>query len=628
MCGIVGVFDGRDQVDKALLSRMCDSLAHRGPDARGLWFDQEQRLGFGHRRLAILDLSPSGHQPMEDKAEGLIVVFNGEIYNYLELKEFLIKKGYSFHTDSDTEVILKAYCHWGTDCLHYLNGMFAFCLYDKRAKKLFGARDRFGKKPFYYCRKNGFFAFSSEIKALLFHQKISRQLDLFQLNHYFAFGYTGNNASIYKEISKLPPAHAFVLDLERDNLTLWQYWDLLMDEDDGPKRFLEHDEDKLFREFHEIFTDAVKKRMISHVPLGAFLSGGIDSSLVVATMSRLSKEPVKTFSIGFEESGFSELPYARIVAKHFKTNHKEFILRPKVLEILPELVRHFDEPFGDPSLIPTYFVCKVTREYVTVALSGDGGDELFGGYSHYANALVAKKVASLMGRPLCSLVGRLSEFLPDSAKGKRELARLALSPDHAFVSRLNVSCFGIEKRKRLFSREVLEELGQELDAPERNYIAFLNKAKVRQLDYLTRITYLDARNYMIDDVLVKVDRMSMKVALETRAPLLDFRVGEFAMQKVPWHMKVRGRRTKYFLKEYAKRILPKELELERKQGFGLPLTRWFKKDWHDFSKEIFSGSDEFLDVTYVRRLLDEHGQGIEHGKRLFLLLAYFLWKDA
>jgi asparagine synthase (glutamine-hydrolysing) len=384
MCGIVGIIS-ENAIDPGLVRLMCGTIVHRGPDDEGIFTTRrlssggrESTVSLGHRRLSIIDISDAAHQPMTSSDGTCHIVYNGEVYNFLELRKELEQEGHKFRSNSDTEVVLYAYQHWGTDCIKRFNGMFALAIYDGQNDLLFLARDRAGKKPLYYSKLPGDFLFASEIKALLPYQGISRELDLQALNHYFTVGYIPGELCIFRDIRKLPPAHALTYRPGSKELKIWQYFSL-SGEEPAPER----DVEGLVEEARLLLADSVKRRLISDVPLGAFLSGGVDSSIVVAMMAEASAKPVKTFSIGFEESSFNELPYARIVAKHFATEHHEMVVTTEAMSILPELAKQYDEPFADSSLIPTYYVCRETRRHVTVALSGDGGDELFGGYKSY-----------------------------------------------------------------------------------------------------------------------------------------------------------------------------------------------------------------------------------------------------
>lgn len=618
MCGILGVVDNKG-LDEELLRQMRDTMFHRGPDDAGIWVSHNRKVGLAHRRLSIIDLSEAGRQPMSDSEGKIWITYNGEIYNFQEIREELGEKGYSFKSRTDTEVIIKAYKEWGTDCLQRFNGMFAFGIYDDRKKIFFMARDRVGKKPLYYMQNkhNGRFVFASEIKAFLKDKSFSKEIDTQALNFYFTFGYIPGELCIFKAIKKLSPAHAMIYYLNTCQKKIWSYWDapLLIEKSQS--------EDELIDELESLLEDAVRLRMISDVPLGAFLSGGVDSSLVVAMMSKVSDKPVKTFSVGFEDDAYNELPYARIVAEYFGTEHHELIVKPDTFSILPELVRQFDEPFADSSMLPTYYVSKATREHVTVALSGDGGDELFGGYRHYLAANIEYYTAKLIPLLFRKVVARAAEYLPEKRlfRVKRQLLKLKLDLYDAFVERSSGPHFEERYRRRLLSKDILNNKFLEPELSIRNYLL------QRKGDFINRLTYTDMKTYLPDDILVKVDRASMLVSLEVRAPLLDYRIAEFSFKNIPGSLKVKRITTKYILKKLAGRILPKELDINRKWGFAVPISKWFRGTLTSHIEEILLGDKSvFLNQSYIQKLLDEHRAGIDHSGRLFTLLVFYLWK--
>lgn len=621
MCGILGIFDDKS-LNEGILVQMRDTLVHRGPDDSGIWLSRDKRIGLAHRRLSIIDLSQAGRQPMSDDEGKICLTFNGEIYNFKEIREVLIDKGYKFKSHTDTEVIINSYKEWGTECLSKFNGMFAFGIYDDRKKIFFLARDRTGKKPLYYSSdKSGRrFYFASEIKAILKDRRVSKELNLRSLNYFFTYGYIPGDESIFKGIRKLPPAGAMVYSLQTGQEEIWNYWD--PPELQGPSA----SEDELLEELEELIQDSVKQRMVSDVPLGAFLSGGVDSSLIVAMMSRAADKPVKTFSIGFEDNAFNELPYARVVADYFKTEHHELIVKPDAFNILPELVRQFDEPFADSSMIPTYYVSQATREHVTVALSGDGGDELFGGYRHYLAAMLHYNASRYLPSFIRRSVSRTAELMPEKGRAliKRQLMMLKLDPYEAFVRRSSDAHFKIDDRMRLFNNEIKDTLIDELPVPEQMLMDLLGK---RSDDFINRMTYTDFKTYLPDDVLFKVDRTSMMVSLEVRSPLLDYRIADFSFGRICGGLKVKRLTTKYLLKKLAKKILPPELDIDRKQGFAIPISKWFRGPLKsDINDIILGGNDHLFDRKYVIRLIDEHVEGCDHSGRLFALLVFCLWK--
>jgi asparagine synthase (glutamine-hydrolysing) len=618
MCGIVGVVQKNKAISPELILKMRDTFSHRGPDDAGVWINSDKSIGLGHRRLSIIDLSSAGHQPMSDEKGDIWITYNGEIYNFPQIKKELEAKGYIFKSHTDTEVVIYAYKEWGYDCLNRFNGMFAFAIYDDRNKKVFLARDRAGKKPLYYSECNGKFVFASEIKAILRDPEFPKEIDYTALNFYFTFGYIPFELSIFKYIRKLPPAHVMVYNTESCDYKIQRYWNI--PEPDGRK----YKEGELLDELEYLLEDAVRLRLISDVPLGAFLSGGVDSSMVVAMMSKVSSRSVKTFSIGFEEQKYNELPYARIVAEYFKTEHTELIVKSDAFGILPELVKHFDEPFADSSMIPTYYVSKLTKDYVTVALSGDGGDELFGGYSSYFGTLGNYYAAKFIPAFVRRLISGGAEILSDKFVGKRQLLRLRFNPQMAFIDRMSHSFFKDRYRKRLLNNEFLNVLGNEYGKPEKTvYDILINQ----NADFVNSLGITDFVSYLPEDILTKVDRMSMKVSLETRCPLLDYRVIEFAFRKVNGQYKIKHLLRKYLLKTLAKKILPKELDIKRKCGFGIPVAEWFRGELSGQVRDIILKDNIYFNKVYIEKLLDEHKTGIDHSARLYSLLVFCIWSD-
>ncbi|MDO8281326.1 MAG: asparagine synthase (glutamine-hydrolyzing) [Thermodesulfovibrionia bacterium] len=621
MCGIAGIADRRG-LDPEMLIGMRDTMIHRGPDDAGLWMSRDKTVGLAHRRLSIIDLSDAGRQPMSDREGKIWITFNGEIYNFQEIHEQLTKKGYAFKSRSDTEVIINAYKEWGTDCISKFNGMFAFGIYDDNRKILFLARDRIGKKPLYYTldKRSGGFAFSSEIKALLRIKDISREFDLQALNSYLTFGYVPGEMSIFQAIRKLLPAHAMIYNLDNGEHKIWSYWDVPRLAEKIPS------EEELLETLETLLTDAVRIRMISDVPLGAFLSGGVDSSLVVALMSKISSRPVKTFSIGFENNAHNELPYARIVADHFGTEHHELIVKPDAFSVLPDLVRQFDEPFADSSMIPAYYVSKVTREHVAVALSGDGGDEIFGGYTVYLAGLFDYYARMLVPSFLREGLAGAAKHIPDDTAGriKKQMLLLKLDLHDVFVERYTRAFFDEPGRRNLLNKDITRSLESAFTAPELSRRSFLG---LRNKDFITSMTYADLKTYLPDDVMVKVDRAGMMVSLETRAPLLDYRIAEFSFGNIPGNLKVKQLTTKYILKKLAKKLLPEELDIKRKWGFSVPISDWFSGPLKSHVREVLMGDkSEYFNHSTIKQLLDEQEHGIDHSARLFNLLVFSLWK--
>ncbi len=607
MCGIAGILDQKNNIDQYRLKQMTDVMIHRGPDAEGFYI--KDGVGLGHRRLCIIDLD-SGGQPVHNEDKSIWVIFNGEIYNYQQLRKDLIERGHKFYTNSDTETIVHLYEDYGDDCLKKLRGMFSLAIWDSRKKRLLLARDRVGKKPLSYYHRPGYFVFGSEIKSILCDPSIDRKISLSSIDQYLKFGYIAAPQSIYTEIKKLKPGHLLIY--ENDRIKTKPYWKFEFNEDHTLT------EEEILNEIEYILLESTKLRMIADVPLGAFLSGGVDSSLVVALMSRLSDRPVKTFSIGFEEDNYSELEYARIVAKHLGTDHYEEILRPDFFDILKQLLNQFDEPFADSSMIPTYLVSKVSREHVTVALSGDGGDEIFAGYSRYLNLLRASKLGGIPGvRLTANLLGLMPGF---SDPLKRKLKILASSG---------------EKRQLIISSLIEENIRSRLYKNELNdYLRKLQPSGPEILyrdmpDCLNRWQYSDIHAYLPDDILVKVDRTSMLASLETRAPLLDHNVIEF-MARVPEKLRIKNGEAKYLLKKIAEKYVPSEVLYRKKMGFAIPVDQWFRGPLKDMTREYLLSDDsktgEFLRKDKISQLFAEHLIGRKDlSQSLYTLLYLELW---
>lgn len=618
MCGITGfVTDSTrrgNQFETAeVLERMCAVMSHRGPDDQGTMVNDPVALGM--RRLSIIDLS-GGHQPMRSRGSDLTVVFNGEIYNYRELRQHLQTKGYQFQTKSDTESILHCYEEYGDACVDHLRGMFAFALWDAPKRKLFVARDRVGEKPLYYTiTRTGTFVFGSELKCLLQHPEVEREIDLKGVDAYLTFGYVPEPLSIFKGIKKLPPGHS--LTLIDGKIAIKQYWDF--PREPGEVR----SEREYIEELQHRLRESVRMRLVSDVPLGAFLSGGVDSSTIVALMAQEMPEPVKTFSIGFQEDSYDELKYARLVAKRFGTDHHELIVTPDVCSVIDELIWHFDEPFADQSVIPTYYVSKLAREYVTVVLSGDGGDELFAGYTRYAVDLKRQGFERLPRFVRQNLMKSLSEHLPHGARGRNFLYNVALDPIDRYID--NISVFTNLNRTSLYSDDFLESLaGESAVAMYREHAS-----QVRNGTPLERLLYLDSKTYLPGDILTKVDRMSMAVSLEARVPLLDHELIEF-VARMPASMKMRGEESKYIFKRAVSDFVPKEILTRPKQGFGVPIDAWIndqlRKRTHDTLRDPVTRQRGYLRPEYIEVLLTEHERGRRnHSAALWTVLMFELW---
>ena len=616
MCGIAGKInlDSNNKIDEYELKKMTDSIRDRGPDDEGFYVNGN--IGLGFRRLSIIDLS-TGHQPLSNEDGSVWIIFNGEIYNYQELQDSLIQQGHIFRTKSDTETIVHLYEQYGVECLKYLRGMFGFAIWDNNKRQLFCARDRFGIKPFYYYLDQEKFVFGSEIKAILKSKGIDKGLSYEALDSYFAFGYISNDLSIYKNIHKLNPAHFLVLAPDKNDIQIKRYWDISFEPDHSKS------EAQWCEEIEATFSETIKLHMIADVPLGAFLSGGIDSSTVVAMMAKNSNRPVKTFSIGFKEQAFNELKYAREIAAKYGTEHHEQIVEPESMSLLPKLVRAYDEPFADTSAIPTYYVSKLAREFVTVALSGDGGDELFAGYDTYSKFNKLKSSSFHFDSPALNKIiwGNLYKSLPQSLPGKGLSYLLSQNKEHVGAY---LSFWTKDERNKLL-----------LDHPPINYHAGSELYKVDILkrgnknDFISNLQYLDMRSYMVDDILTKVDRASMMNSLEVRVPLLDHKFAELTF-KIPSELKLQGNDQKYILKKSMKAFLPPNILNHEKQGFGLPLPFWFKDDLKEYVNDTLvsasSHSQKYLNKQVIKKTIENNQKGLRNlSLKIWSLIFFEEW---
>jgi asparagine synthase (glutamine-hydrolysing) len=560
MCGICGIynFGSFNPVNQALIRVMCSTMVHRGPDEEGLWIDGN--IGLGHRRLSIIDLS-TGQQPMSNEDGTIWIVFNGEIYNYRDINIYLKEKGHNFRTRCDTETIIHLYEEKGEDFLKELRGMFAIALWDARNKKMILARDRLGKKPLYYFLDKDRIIFASELKAILCDQTVQKEIDPTGLSDYLSFLYVPAPKTIFKKIKKLEPASYMVIS--KEGIRIGRYWNLSCKSDSSKSL------SAYISELKEHFIDCVESRIESDVPLGAFLSGGIDSSAVVIAMSKLLNIPVNTTSIGFRESGFNELPYAQIVAEIAKTNHHEYILKPDFIEYLPDIIWHLDEPFADSSALPTYLLCKMTKQNVTVALSGDGGDENFAGYSRYISAFLENHFRHISPWLSRVLIKPFLKILPEYLRGYNFLENLTISPEQAMAN--TFFYFDKDLKKRIFSEPLKRELG------DYSSFSFIEQyfRDCDSDDLITRLEYVDVRTYLPEDILMKVDKMSMAHSLEVRAPFLDHKMVEFVFS-IPSQYKLNSNGGKYILKKMLSEWLPSEILYRKKSGFAVPIDFWFR----------------------------------------------------
>jgi asparagine synthase (glutamine-hydrolysing) len=617
VCGIVGLLGRHPALgDPApAIQRMCRTLVARGPDAEGTYIQPE--LGLGHRRLAIIDLS-GGVQPMQALGGQVVLVYNGEIYNHRELRAELERAGQSFETRSDTEVLLKAYLQYGTDCPRHFRGMFAFAIWDARDRSLFLVRDRLGIKPLYYALCGNSLVFGSEIKALLASGIVDRSLDPQALDDYFAFGFIRSPRSIYREIRSLLPGQSLRVRLQGGvpRLEHAQYWHIPRAVAQSPR--LSWEDAK--RELEQRLLEAVRLRLLSEVPLGAMLSGGVDSSAVVWAMARAQERPVQTFSIGFHEASHDEAPYAREVARHLGTQHHEEIVTASAVSSLPELVRDFDEPFADPSAIPTWCLCRMVRKHVTVCLSGDGGDELFAGYSRYRVLRRERASRSAISRRLLGLLG---PFLPIEGRARNRAERAQQPELGRYYARFRNN-FSPAMRKRLFGPELRNAIEMTLTDD-----LFQRVPLDGSEDVVTAAQLADLQGYLSDDILVKLDRTSMAHSLEARVPLLDHELLQFA-QSLPLEYKLRGDQQKALLVELIRPHLPAGVLDRKKQGFSIPLSRWLKGELRERLRAAIEGPSfadpALFDARYLRRLYDLHQSGrLDLSFQLWELLVFDEW---
>lgn len=597
MCGICGILnhDRTNHVGQGQLFEMTQPSLHRGPDDQG--FFSFEHVGFGFNRLSIIDLH-NGHQPMSNEDGTVWIAFNGEIYNFQSLRKELQARGHIFRTHTDTETIVHLYEDYGEDCVKKLRGMFAFAIYDQKKQKLFCARDRFGIKPFFYHTDHKRFLFGSEIKNILAVMDDMPELNFDALDYYMAFGYTPSNQSIYNSIKKLPPAHTLTLSAGKEPL-IKKYWDVCFEPDYSIQ------EAEWEARIIEKLKEAIKIRMISDVPLGAFLSGGIDSSAVVALMSELMDQPVKTFSIGFHEKEFNELPKARIIADRYQTDHHEHIVESQSIDILPKLINAYDEPFADSSAIPTYFVCEFARRHVTVALSGDGGDELFAGYDHYQKLNRVQNFHNITAGLFISPLRLLHSIIPTKVKGSG-ITYYMSRPRNSFAA-----YFGKmqeTERAQIYRPEHWQNLKTRGESIKKAILAATDGN-----EFISRIQEVDMHTWLVDDILTKVDRASMSNSLEVRVPILDHEFAELTF-KIPHQFKLKGSSGKHIFKQALRPYLPKELLFQKKKGFGVPLKQWFKNDLKQYLQDqlMDPGNSiyQYLNYNYIKKLVHDHETGM------------------
>jgi asparagine synthase (glutamine-hydrolysing) len=617
MCGIAGMM-GTERgcmADAAVVRRMCDVITHRGPDDYGAYV--KGPVGLGMRRLSIIDLS-TGHQPIANEDETIWIVYNGEVYNFIELRDELRARGHVFRTNTDTEAIVHLYEEFGSDCVKRLRGMFAFAIYDSRDRSLLLARDRLGKKPLHYAVDGEWLLFGSEIKSLLEAAPDLAEVNREGILNYFYFGYIPDPHSAFRKIHKLPPGH--LLEYRNGHISVKQYWDV-----PAYGTHASISEEECLEELERRLSEAVRMRLISDVPLGAMLSGGVDSSIVVGLMAKATSRPVKTFSIGFDHNEFDETHYARQVANAFATEHHELILKPDVVGTLEKLTPGLEEPFADSSILPTYYVSKLAREHVTVALSGDGGDELFAGYDRYTRLLRRSQLDHLP-----QWLGRLYRervfHRTPSFYGRRFLFNISLPLRDRYID--SVAHFPAWGREReLFSKDFLS-WSDSVESPLNLFRRYFDDAPAK--DFVSRLLYLDTKTYLPFDILTKVDRMSMATSLEVRVPMLDHIFLEW-VTSLPVSLKLRDMNGKYILKKLAERIgVPSEVLHRPKRGFAMPLVHWMrselKRDLVEILLEPRTLERGYYSKTALRRLVEEHTSGRrDRSHELWLLLMLELW---
>lgn len=641
MCGIVGIWSAKGRVDTEILKLMTDSLAHRGPDDSGIYIDQQNRIGLGHRRLSILDLSPLGHQPMSNDDGSIWITYNGEVYNFNEIRNELIKKGYSFKSNTDTEVVIKSYEEWGIECVHKFIGMFAFGIWDRSEKKLYLLRDRAGVKPLYYYHKNGYFLFGSELKAFMRYPEFNREIDYNVLPLYIRYGYVPAPYTIFKDTYKLKPGH-YLRVSEYNNIEEIKYWDAVDFYLQDP---IKKPENAILEELEGLLIQSFKYRLVSDVPVGVFLSGGIDSSILTALLQKNIDAKLKTFSIGFYENEFNEAEWAKKIANYLGTDHTEFYISAKeaydVIRLLPEI---YDEPLADNSVIPTYLISKLTRNVATVALSADGGDELFCGYRRYLHVNKAytlfSRTPSLIKR---TIIKGLDVFNPDIVDIIYRSLHFALPRTEHFKDKYakirqmlksihqdELTDMYKEVASLWTSEDLRKVIKQENKSDNHNYFEETFN-RLKDCDLLTRMMVTDFKTYLADDILTKLDRATMSVGLEGRDPFLDHRIVEYTA-RIPMDLKYKSGQSKYILRRILYKQVPRKLLERPKQGFNAPLQHWFKKDLSELLKNYLNEERIKREGTFNAKAVDALVKDYIKGSSvnintLWSLLMYEMWKE-
>ena len=633
MCGIVGIRDYKNKIDEGLLKKMRDTMIYRGPDDAGLFLNSDLSVGFGHRRLSIIDLSQGGHQPMKDG--NLIIIFNGEIYNFKEIKEELKLKNYNFSTHSDTEVILKAYREWGIKAVDKFRGIFAFAIWDEKSKKLVLIRDRAGVKPLYYYFDGHLFIFASEIRGIISHPQVKKELNYNALAIFLQFGYIPAPFSIFKNIHKLKPGHYLVLD-DKKNIEEGKYWDILDYYLKKPYKASDYSEKEIEEEMEKRLIDSFRLRMVADVPVGVFLSGGLDSSLVTALLQKGAKIPLKTFTIGFREKGYNEAQYAKEIAHYLKTDHNELYCTPKeALEIVPKLPDIYDEPFADSSAIPTYLVSRFARQQVKVALSADAGDELFCGYNRYRKMnKIFKEVNNfpyflfVLGNRIAnsSFTSKILEKISKASNLKHKINTIG-----KFIkNKRNLYQMYLILNSYWFSEEIKKLILEEISDDYFEKTSFEDFTKTQHLKLMTRLQEVDFKTYLPDDILTKVDRASMANSLEARTPFLDPKIMEF-IASLPLNFKYRNGETKYILRKILYKYIPKKLLDRPKHGFGIPIDTWLKKDLKNLLLDYLSpqkiNREGIFNADIIEKELKNFLDGGIYASRIWNILVFEMWKE-
>ncbi len=621
MCGISGkISTGSKDIADFEIRKMTDCIAHRGPDDEGIYISESRKVGLGHRRLSIIDLSKKGHQPMTYENR-YVITFNGEIYNYKTEKLKLVRLGYKFRSNSDTEVLLALFDKYGPECLKRLRGFFAFAIYDKVKNTVFLARDRLGKKPLKYYFDGTMFIFASELKAILSQPEVHKSPDFQAINNYLTFGYVPAPRTGFTDIYKLEPGHYMILDIAKKTLTNHKYWQ----PDFSEKLDLTESEWKT--KIIDLLEESVKLRMIADVPVGAFLSGGVDSSAVVALMAKNSNTKVKTFTIGFKEERYDETKYAKRIVEMYKTDHHEFIVEPEKIDLLPELVRQYEEPYANSSNIIAYLVSKIAREHVKVILNGDSADELFAGYDRY---LRVKRDAVF--DPYKSIISPLGSTISNAAYSVFKSKQFLRAKKYFNKSNLDFIAKYLSYINYLDSGDktviLSTKFQKALDVGNPAEIIRKKFEEAGNVGILDKVLYFDLTTYFPDDLLTKVDIASMSVGLEARSPFMDHKLVEIAC-KIPFNLKVKGFTFKYILKKSLEDLVPKENLYRKKMGFSIPLDKWFTGDLNSYARSILlskrTKTRGFYNTQYVKKMLDQHTEQNDFGNKLWALLTLELW---